>query len=396
MGLKSVSVTSWLQSRLTPAKSENPRWVGLAKALETIWDGDFIPYLSRYQRLRSSFEADDADLAKQIAQMGDYFSYEFPKPQDRAISLAWRRLELEYKDVEAILTMALRRHFGSIQIDWFPEYNPVDKTYGEGLIPFDQLRPKSEKNVPLDGYFLTSRGVVAVDKQTLYKQQYYRKETIREDMLAVIKRIKPIDRIFDYLLWYQEFILPFEKPDFTVFWEVDQELPFLFDTVKADANNDLSVTSEVERTCNVDFLPAWNESLYWHLDMFPREGWYPIDDFPEIGFMPVMTWPFYLDKTFAGQEGMTISPLGICIAERQKRPPVYFLPPQLEEVQAESESSVPLECSASCTVEMEAESTFALPYVETFRGLDRGPYYYDIEADFMPLDYPTGGYLNVI
>lgn len=387
---------SWLQSRLTPAKAENPRWKGFAKALEEIWDDSFIPYLSRYQRLRSSFEADDADLAKQIAQMGDYFSYEFPKPQDRAISLAWRRLELEYKDLELILSMALRRHFGSIQIDWFPEYNPIDKAYGEGLIPFDQLRPKSKKNVPLDGYFLTSRGVVAVNKQTLYRLQYYRKEVIREDMLAVIRRIKPIDRIFDYLLWYQEFILPFEKPDFTAFWEVEQDLSFPFSTVKADDKNDLSVTSEVVHACKVDFLPAWNESLYWHLDMFPREGWYPIDDYPETGFPPVMTWPFYLDKTFAGQEGMTISPLGICIAERRERPPVYFLPAQLEEAQTETEHSVPVECVVCCAVETETENTFAMPYIEAFRGLDRGPYYHDIEADFMPLDYPTGGYLNVI
>lgn len=357
---------NWLQKRLTPAKQKNARWTGLAHVLESLWDANFIPRLSRYQRLRSSFEADDADLAKQIAQMGDYFSYDLPKPEDRAVALAWRRLELEYKDLELILSMALRRHFGSLRIDWFPIYAPKDEPYGTGFIPFDQMRPMDQKNIPLDGYFLTSRGVVAIDKGTLYRQTYY-KDTIREDALALVTRIKPIDRIFDYLLWYQYFELPFKKPDFDVTWEVDQYLDFRLDLVRPDENNDFWITSGTKQHFEMPFLPRDNELLYWHLDMFPREGWYPIDKEPVPGFLPVMTWPFRLDRPLPGYEGLRISPMGIVISETQEHPVIPLLAPEITGKSETDRDCRVWDMQAAIGQEQEADSNFVLPFMPTHR-----------------------------
>ncbi len=377
---------NWLQKRLTPAKQKNARWTGLAHVLESLWDANFIPRLSRYQRLRSSFEADDADLAKQIAQMGDYFSYDLPKPEDRAVALAWRRLELEYKDLELILSMALRRHFGSLKIDWFPIYAPKDQPYGVGFVPFDQMRPMDQKNIPLDGYFLTSRGVVAIDKGTLYRQTYY-KDTIREDALALITRIKPIDRIFDYLLWYQYFELPFKKPFFDVTWEVDQYLDFRLDLVRPDENNDFWITSGTRQHFEMPFLPRDNELLYWHLDMFPREGWYPIDKFPMLGFIPVMTWPFYLDRPFGGHEGLMISPLGICVSETQQHPHLA-LTAQIDEARSESDRNCTAwDMQGSLQEEQETDANFVLPFLPRTRHcrLDR---YLDNRFLSIDMEYP--------
>ena len=357
-----ATMESWFRKRLTPVKRKNARWDGLAKVLESIWDEYFIPDLSRYQRLRSSFEADDADLAKQIAQMGDYFSYDLPKPEDRAVALAWRRLELEYKDLELILSMALRRHFGSLKIDWFPIYAPKDQPYGVGFIPFDQMRPTDQKNIPPEGYFLTSRGVVAIDKGTLYRQTYY-KDTIREDALALVTRIKPIDRIFDYLLWYQYFELPFKKPFLDVTWEVDQYLDFRLDLVRPDENNDFWVKSATRQNFEMPFLPEDNPLLYWHLDMFPREGWYPIDKEPVPGFLPAMTWPFRLDRPLPGYEGLRISPMGIVISETQEHPIIPLLAPEIT-----GKSETDRDCSswdmhAAIGQEQEADSNFVLPFM---------------------------------
>lgn len=381
---------SWLQSRLTPAKSENPRWKGLAKVLEKIWDGNFIPYLSRYQRLRSSFEADDADLAKQIAQMGDYFSYEFPKPQDRAISLAWRRLELEYKDLELILSMALRRHFGSLEIEWLPIYAPKDKVYGEDLIPFDQIRPKSQKYIPADNHFLTSRGMIGVSLNSIYSQGYAKQE-IYSEAYPLVKRIKPIHIVFDGFFYYIRFDLPFSC-DITVWWESESAssfaIPFdvyghYFDTTPADEwqldIQGFSCTWEEEEKLPIDFYPA---NKLWHLD------WYLPFDLPE-DWIP-------LDFVLAGIEGEEVRPARLAYADSKH---VWAVPvgyAKIDAGRAEVENQmgpvpfVTKGAEAAYCAEIEGMQTVPA-FDDRFDRLDHYLRYDDFSADIFPLDMPIEG-----
>lgn len=379
---------SWLQSRLTPAKAENPRWKGFAKALEGIWDDNFIPYLSRYQRLRSSFEADDADLAKQIAQMGDYFSYEFPKPQDRAISLAWRRLELEYKDLELILSMALRRHFGSLEIQWLPLYAPVDKTYGEDLVPFEQVRPDSQKYIPPDGHFLTSRGVIGVSLNSIYSQGYT-KQDVYSEAFPLVKRIKPIHIVFDGFFYYIRFDLPFTC-DVDVWWESESAssfaIPFnvyghYFDTTPADVwfldTQGFSCTWEEEEKLPIDFYPAsklWH--LDWHLPFNPPEDWIP------------------LDVVLAGYEGEEVKPARLAYADKKQFWTVPAASPEMQTGTADKDwtPSVVFADKNAASFQAESQHTQAIPaFEDRYDWLDHYLRYDDFSADVFPLDMPIEG-----
>ena len=68
------------------------------------------------ERLRSSYLADSDDLARKLREMGDYFSYDMPREEDKPIALAWRRLELQYKDLELILSSVFRRNYQQLPV----------------------------------------------------------------------------------------------------------------------------------------------------------------------------------------------------------------------------------------------------------------------------------------
>ena len=87
---------NWRFQRLTPAKRSESRWAELASTLESIWEEFIDPRISRVERLRSSYLADSDALARKLREMGDYFSYDMPREEDKPIALAWRRLELQY------------------------------------------------------------------------------------------------------------------------------------------------------------------------------------------------------------------------------------------------------------------------------------------------------------
>lgn len=394
----------WLQSRLTPAKQQNARWLGFAQVLEKIWESDYLPYLDRYQRMKSSFQADDQDLAKLIAQMGDYFSYDTPQEESRAIALAWRRLELEYKDLELILSMALRRHFGSLEIEWIPLYAPKDKPYGTEYLEYDPiLEADRNKNAPPQGYFLTSRGCVAVNRLTLFQNNYL-KDSVREDAIAVIKRVKPIDRIFENLIWYITWPLIFDEVDWSdSWWDVEQ---WFEPTAGGDFGGSIEVQlAETKRIIHYDFLPKDNPALYWPLDFGPREGILPLEPEPQIpGFKPVMSWPFYLDMPLRGHEGLHVVPLGLWVIEANRSSEIEVGAGELStETTWDTEMNMPVEVVSGEIMAAEGEEsweTVTAPEIEYHRHsprrLDMLPLFKDIAADWMPLDAPYGGFINVI
>lgn len=291
----------WLQQRLTPAKAKEARWIELAEVLEKLWVERFDPDLSRLERLRSSYLADDSDLVKRIREMGDYFSFEFPKETDRPTALAWRRLEIEYKDMELILRSVFRRHFGDFPVTWFPIFAPLDKPYGEGFIIGDYLRDEWKKNVPDDGYFLTSRGVVGVDKVGLYRDGLS-KDVFRNEAYPLVIRTKPLHIVFDGFLWFIRHELGPYETAIDATWEANDfpELQFgplgaRYDYTAADERRlDIDLfqsVSEIERPVVFDFLDPFN--VPWRLDAFLPQG------FGDI--LPI-------DLVMRGTEGKVFSP----------------------------------------------------------------------------------------
>ena len=87
----------WLVKRLTPQKATEERWISLSRVLQELWEFFFDPALSRLERLRSYYQADEADLDRKLREMGDYFQADFSRFEDKPIAVSWRNLELKYK-----------------------------------------------------------------------------------------------------------------------------------------------------------------------------------------------------------------------------------------------------------------------------------------------------------
>lgn len=158
----------WLVKRLTPQKATEERWISLSRVLQELWEFFFDPALSRLERLRSYYQADEADLDRKLREMGDYFQADFSRFEDKPIAVSWRNLELKYKDLELILTSTFRRHYKNLPVEWYPLFAPVDRPYGSLFLPLPKLPAlPSEKNIPPEGMFLTSRGMLGADRTAL-------------------------------------------------------------------------------------------------------------------------------------------------------------------------------------------------------------------------------------
>ena len=272
-------MNNWLVNRLTPAKAKEPRWADFATALERLWEDFFDPEMSRLERLRSSYTADDADLAKKIRQMGDYFSFEMPKEADRPIALAWRRLEIEYKDMELILRSVFRRHFGDFPVEWYPLFAPSAKEYGTEFITSDYLLEDAwSKNIPPDGYFLTSRGIVGVDKLGLFREGLS-KDRFRDEAHPLVVRTKPLHIVFDGFLWFIRYDLGVFDPAMSVTWDNCHRIELQFgplgaryDYTPADVRHADIGVFEMPRDVSRHVAIAFWADSDWHLDRFLPDG----------------------------------------------------------------------------------------------------------------------------
>lgn len=284
-------MSNWLSNRLTPSKIKEARWVEFSTVLEHVWEEFFDPAMSRLERLRSAYTADDADLIKKIREMGDYFSFDRPRYEDRPVSLAWRRLELEYKDMELILSSVFRRHYSNLPVTWFPIFAPIDVPYGTEFQVAEGPWPE-RKNVPPDGWFLTSRGRLGTDYGYLLSLGLT-KQTFLEKALPLLMRTKPLHIVYDGPLWYIWFDLEFNAafPTDLLWWERDcglYELQFSvlgsrFDYTPADVRyldiQSALCTWERLNDCEIPFIPLSEQT--WHLDYYLPEilghDWLPTD-----------------------------------------------------------------------------------------------------------------------
>lgn len=256
----------WLSKRLTPSKSKETRWDSFASALETLWEDNFDPHYSRLERLRSSYLADDADLAKKVREMGDYFASDMPLIQDRPIAVAWRRLELEYKDLELIVTSVFRRHFGNLPTTWFPMFAPLDEEYGMTFVAAEGPWPEL-KNIPPEGLWLTSRGMLGTDYGHLLKLGYT-KAAFLEKAVPLLLRTKPLHIVYDGPLFYIRFDIPFELK-FSVYWERDLWSVLPVRPVQMEWRE-----GERDNFTDIPFLGSDYQQA-WHLDWRPPAAFSP-------------------------------------------------------------------------------------------------------------------------
>lgn len=321
----------WLLKRLTPRKKQESRWTGLSSGLQEVWEEHFDPSLMRLENMRSYFRADETDLAAKLREMGDYFSLDMPRPGDKPIAVAWRRLELEYKDLELILTSVFRRHFGNLPTAWFPIFAPLDEEYGMTFVAAEGPWPVL-KNIPPEGMWLTSRGMLGSDLGHLL-QYGYSKKSFLEKAVPLLMRTKPLHIVYDGPLFYIRFDIPVEF-DFSVYWERDLwcDIPFRmpvprYDYIPADARQtDLLSTmywwSERDNFTSMPFMGNEYQQA-WHLDWRVPAG------FPD-GWLPE-------GMLLGGIEGERVAPFRIYLQEVSQRYSMEIAPASL---QSRTESDV--------------------------------------------------------
>lgn len=378
----------WLKQRLTPAKQKERRWADFATALEAVWEEFFDPRNSRLESLRSSYEMSDEDIARKIREQGDYLSFENPSKNDRPIVLPWRRLELDYKEYESILSLAIKRHLGNVDNHWLPLFNPKDLPYTANMKPAEDLDTFGEKNIPPEGYYLTSRGVLATNYLSLM-QYGYSKAYYQEVVLPILLRTKPLHIVFDgwlYYIYHYIHVWPWE-----VGYEAesisDYELQFAtlasrFDHVDADVRpldtNTLDFSKDVTR----------NITPFTFLECRRLDG-YIVEGFPE-------SWRIPLD-TSVGFYDDNPDPLALVYRETDDALPIEVRSIETAIIPGDKETYFPLPDEEELTFTASSEG----PITDTV--WPDGPYPLDsvqplfdeISADFMPLDQPYGGYCNV-
>ncbi len=184
----------WLKKRLTPAKRHTDRWAEFAEAVEQFWETYYDGSVNRLWALRSVFTAADSDLVTIVTELGDRFRDDIGREDDRPIQVIWRRLELQGKEVENLIQMALKRKFFGLDIEWVPLYAHKDADYGTDLKAWDEILLAGADP---DDYFLTSRGRVRLASATMGE---YHGLTYAELMAAVdeeIERLLPTHIVYE-------------------------------------------------------------------------------------------------------------------------------------------------------------------------------------------------------
>ena len=190
---------NWLKKRLSPVKKDTERWQQLAESIEQFWQENFDAEHDKLVAMRSIYTADDDSLLERIAEMGDYFA-DVPEEENKAVAIAWRRYELEFKDTKFIVDSTFRRKFLDIHVDWLPLWALKAGVYGSEFFPEDNIESSGGD---IDDYFLTSRGKVTVDIDQLVGKGITA-EFFLSQVEPIFMAVKPLHIIYEGCIFTKE------------------------------------------------------------------------------------------------------------------------------------------------------------------------------------------------
>jgi hypothetical protein len=122
---------NWLKTRLSPVKSETPRWTEFAETIQQLWEENFDPLMARQIGLRSIFTAVDEDKYQMLSELGRYYDIDI-LADSIPMAVIQRRVELFQKDSLVPLTASIRRACPDVITQWRPLYAITDRDYIDG------------------------------------------------------------------------------------------------------------------------------------------------------------------------------------------------------------------------------------------------------------------------
>lgn len=226
----------WLKRRLSPYKDSEPRWIAIAELLQAFWEENFDPKFQSLSDMRSIYTASQEDLKRRIRELGEYFQPDFPTEFDQPLAVAWRRAEIQRKDVVFILKSTFRRNFSGLDVEWVPLYAPKAEPYGS-VFKTPRRIVGEESN-----YFLTSRGKVSADLGKIFETQRFTKSDFAAIVEAITRKIKPEHIVFDGVTFFVNINAYFEVEaaltrSVTQSFSIPYFRQYLYDMIPADARS---------------------------------------------------------------------------------------------------------------------------------------------------------------
>ena len=165
----------WLLERLPAALLEEPVWVGIVETMERYFETDF-ERIERIERARSTFTADREDLLAKLDELGETFDAEWNDEENLALTIAWRKDEIKFKNTAEPIENVIQRNFIGLRAFWDQFYcKKTDEYSPENLRTMDEIQ---SFDVDPDDYWLTSRGYLKVDVMSMLQHGITQEEVV--------------------------------------------------------------------------------------------------------------------------------------------------------------------------------------------------------------------------
>jgi hypothetical protein len=232
----------WLKKRLSPVKSDTPRWQHFAEALQEFWEENFDPEIERLRNLRSLYTADEAGQRKIVDEMGRYFEDGIPSA-NIPMTVARQQVELFQKHTITPLENAWRR-LGIENAEWRPLYAHVADTYGDKFyLETDNVLHYLDGTWTLDqdppifltqGSYMTCRGVIEIDLDLL--EDFEGMDLLRRR----VNQVKPLHIVFDgirYRIIREDIVATLITQsyldDATDLWDLGDQGRYVYDAIES-------------------------------------------------------------------------------------------------------------------------------------------------------------------
>ncbi|EFO7791594.1 phage tail protein [Escherichia coli] len=272
---------NWFKERLTKAKQDSKLWSAFIGALQDVWDEAVEPILTRISNRKSFFTMASEDMDTRIAEYGRFFVITEKDKTRRPMLLAQRLDEVHFKGTLRPIEQTFWREFGTIPVTWEPLYAPVDlekHPYGSYFATAIEI-PTAQAQ--FGEFFLTSRGLVVVDQNKLYRSYgEHNKDAAVQKLLAdfetVIAPLLPLHIVFDGVSFQLSAAYP----------EVAEILNCLSTDVSVIegvyvTESMADMLSRSDNSCqldniSLDAIPNRTAEKQLHLDVIPLDAW-PLD-----------------------------------------------------------------------------------------------------------------------
>jgi len=374
--------SNWLLRRLSPEKDVDPRWTGLATALQSYWEAEFDPLHDALLRLRSVYTATPEDLARKMREKGDYFSPDFPTEYDQPLAVAWRESEVLRKNFEFLFKSVFRRNFANLNVSWIPLYANKRKAYGTDFIAEPDLLPWQKQHV----YYETSRGRLSCDLGHIHRQGMTKTQFLG---LAenLVFRYKPAHIVYDGPIFYINLPIPVDEVRASMKMDrlchhpiaVDFMLP-RFDYLAADAE-------ELDLWARVPF--TMERDIHFAISFVDPQETIHLD--PYISGDGVDADWIRLDSMRHGYDAAPFRVFDLAAVDVRTGGRIDVEQANVRSGKTDSEPKK-LYYSDEILLQSKAE-TVRTPVIwdRAYEGLDNFPFFDELPCDFSCLDMPIGG-----